>query len=251
MRWTMAVFLLLAGCGAAEPGAPGDVAGPELREVSSPTDAPADVGTDPGSDPGPELPQDAAADILEELPDVAAETNLDLPGGDDGPRACDCPGPSVRVTLNNIPATMNGSEPYVANDLLEHAFHLALPTRGFLWQVVTDCPCGGCGDGLEAGLGEQGGYEEWFTDGQWDVDQDLPAGPAELCARVTDGCGNMSPWACLPTEIVVMTPALHPFQPPDPWLLVWRRDHRTITAGGEGEAPVLSEPGADGTWDVV
>ena len=59
--------------------------------------------------------------------------------------ACDCAPPTVAVTVNGIPATMNGSQSYLGNDLLEHPFTLALPTWGFTWDVAMDCPCG-CAD---------------------------------------------------------------------------------------------------------
>lgn len=204
-----------------------------------------EVFADVLTDFGPEGPP---TELVEDLPS-------DLP-------ACDCAPPTVRVTVNDIPDTMNGSGPYLANDGQEHPYHLALPTWGFAWNVSADCPCG-C-DGLEAQLATDAatpisGLEAHFVadgDGawRWDVTEDLALPPpgAGLCARVTDACGNANEWVCLEAELVEPTPALHPFQPPDPWVLVWRRDHRTIGLAEDGDGyAVWSEAGANGTWDFL
>ncbi len=131
--------------------------------------------------------------------------------------------------------------------------------------VPADIPTCGCDDdALEAQLATDAampisGMEANFTsEGEgtwrWDVQEDtaLPPPGAGLCARVTDACGNPTEWICLQVELVESTPALHPFQPPDPWLLVWRRDHRSIgLTEDEDGFGVWSDAGANGTWDFL
>jgi len=213
-----------------------------------------------GIDCPPDQRDTLDAELLTDLPappDVSPDTPPDLP-------TCNCAPPTVAVTVNEIPATMNGSQAYLGNDLLEHPFQLALPTWGFVWNVTVDCPCGCDDDAMEALLATDEdmpvfGLEEHFAvdgDGgwRWDVSEELslPAQPAGLCARATDACGNSTEWSCLQVKLVEPTPALHPFQPPDPWLLVWRRDHRAIGLVEDGDGVLVwSDDGANGTWDFI
>ena len=259
----MLVFAVLfsAACGGGGDGLSPDTGPGEDSPVG--WDAVPDTWPDTSPDAGPDTPPDLPADLAIDLGDIPGDVAADLPL--DAPPelpSCDCAAPTAAVTVNGIPETMNGSQPYLGNDLQEHAFHLALPTWGFTWEVTADCPCG-CDDAsLDAFLATDEalpveGFEVHFSyDGEgtwsWDVPEDLALPPpsAALCARVTDACGNSAPDICLQVELVEMTPALHPFQPPDPWVFVWRRDTRTIGLADDGDSVVVwSDPEPNGIWD--
>ncbi len=266
------VLQLAAGCaGGASDGAPTDATAQDTIDARADTPPAPEDGCGIDCPPEPWDTIDSLGDSLQDLVDVHTDVGPEVFGPADTPMdlppelpACNCAPPTVRVTVNDIPDTMNGSGPYLANDMVEHPYHLALPTWGFVWDVTADCPCGCDVDALEAQLATDAalpisGLEANFTadeDGawSWDVEEDLALPPpgAGLCARVTDACGGQTEWACLQVELVEPTPALHPFQPPDPWVLVWRRDHRTIGLAEDGEGFVVwSDSGANGTWDFI
>ena len=263
-RWILVLAMLIpaVACGGGGDGQSPDTGPGEDSPVG--WDTSPDTAPDVLPDAGPDTLPDAALDLVADL-DASGDLSADLPP--DAPPelpACDCAAPTAAVTVNGIPETMNGSQPYLGNDLQEHAFHLALPTWGFTWEVTADCPCG-CDEGaLEAFLATDAalpieGFEVHFTydgEGTWSLDvpedQALPPPGAALCARVTDACGNSSTDICLQVELVEMTPALHPFQPPDPWLFVWRRDSRTIGLADDGTGvAVWSDPAPNGAWDFL
>ena len=261
----MLVFAVIfsAACGGGGDGLSPDTGPGEDSRVS--WDASPDTWPDTSPDSGPDTLPDLPADLVEDLSDLLADVAPDLPPElEPELPSCDCAAPIAAVTVNGIPETMNGSQPYLGNDLQEHAFHLALPTWGFTWEVTADCPCGCDEDALEAFLATDEalpieGLEVHFVfDGEgawsWDVPEDLalPTPGAGLCVRVTDACGKPSTDVCLQVDLVEMTPALHPFQPPDPWVFVWRRDSRTIgLADNEDGVTVWSDPEPNGAWDFL
>jgi len=243
-------------------------------EAMAPQDATGEQSTDIGSDDG--RLQDRSPGDLEDLVDLPLDqrdANPDLPPDaadvtqPDTP-SCECEPPTVSLTANGIPEDMNGSMPYLANDGEWRDFRLALPSHGFRWDVRYDCPCGcalhhpvtavssvSAGDVLPGGNLSHLFSEDVQGTLQWLVPEDdaLAVGDeVVLSATVEDRCGQVAEPAELTVIVYPMTPALHPFQPQDPWLIVWKRDHRAIQLAPDGAGLVVqSLPGSNGRWDFL
>ncbi len=206
-----------------------------------------------------------------EVSEGLLDARIDLSAGDDDgvgtvdaqgaeEVACGCSPPTLALTVNGIPADMNGSVPYLSNAGQLEEFHLALPSHGFAVNVEVECPCG-CppgweGSGLwfdvEAGELPAGANlwdaMEWTStkegDGGWSkasgtlwVDETLELPVAEkvaVQAGVRDVCGQDSVPGSLGVETVEMTPFLHPFDLEDPWVLTYHRDYYAITLVQDG-----------------
>ena len=252
--------LLLAACSSGGTGAD-DAASDALKIVDTdiagqdfpdPFDAPEGL-YDAGDRPRGEVDSAGGADAL---PDVLAEdaVHVALP-------SCECDGPVLFVTVNAIPAEMNGSEPFLNNQLVEEDFHLAVPESGFAWDVYVDCPCGCQPEGLavwsDAAAGELAAGEDlsllFTTESEghlrWVVGEEHafePGYPILLGAVVEDVCGNEAAPSELPVEIAELTPELDPFDLVDPWVMAYHRDHQTITwqfdAEGKAFVQANSEP---------
>lgn len=214
--------------------------------------------------------EEGAVALPDSSEDVASESGEDADGEapdagpekDDAP-SCDCLPPSVSVTVNDIPASMNGSGPYMDNEGAFADFRLALPVSGFVWELSIDCPCGCDVDGLEAWVGAKSdeNLASFFqTDGKgdwtWTVEdgQELPEMDGlELQARVTDGCGQASQKASLTVRTVEMTTVLDPFDLEDPWLLTYSRDFYSITWAMDLDGNVVLEAleGGNGIPDFL
>ena len=235
------LVLLVAGCTARQGAYP---ALPELVERVE------DVGPDsagrvfPGG--GADLPDAAVFDVSNDDlgSDEFPEMDLEWPETDGNQEPdlpdCDCPPPTVAVTVNKIPATMNGSQPFTNLSGALEAFHLAVPSFGFVWNVTVDCPCGCADDALSAWAealeasapGPQLGHLFDADKGEFRymLDEEHELDESELTnlhADVTDQCGQAGA-AYLQVQVLQSTPELHPFDLVDPWLMVYKRDHQTI-----------------------
>lgn len=268
----------LVSCAAA-PGAGNEVGDTgDTRDVS-PTDDQMDAAASDEARPTPEdvSPSDEAAATPDAQPEIGdavddQEAGPEPDGGpdpdqndesdqNDAPDAAECAPPTLFVTVDQIPASMKGSVPYVSNTGEALDFHLAVPTHGFSWDVVADCPCGCAATALEAwhdgDAADLAAAFEQVAPGRWRwlVDEPFEPRPAlSLSARVTDVHGQASPTQTLTVQTVEMTPQLDPFDLEDPWLIVYLRDHRAITlgvtAGGPGhgghDAGSQRDPGPHG-----
>jgi len=200
--------------------------------------------------PAPDDAGDRPHDAGDRLPDLL-DSHVDAGGGDwiadvqevELPE-CTCESPVVFLTVNSIPGEMNGSEPFLNNQLQLTDYHLALPESGFSWDVYVDCPCGCAPSGLtiwsDAAAGGLPANEElshlFHTQAEghlrWVVgeDQGFETGyPVLLGAAIEDVCGNQSPPSELAVEIVELTADVDPFDLVDPWVMAYHRDHQTVT----------------------
>lgn len=202
-------------------------------------------------------------------PDTCAQDAGDQHAAD--PSACACDGPTVLVTVNSIPASMNGSQPFTASNGILTGFSLALPASGFSLDVSYTCPCGCDPSGIHvsADVGSRGlppgadlaGFLTWTGtaaegSGSWLVPGDAAfaeTSKASVTATAVDLCGNESASASLSFRVVELTALLHPFDIPDPWLITWHRDHYAIgwEPGDDGKVAVHADPGADGNPDLL
>jgi hypothetical protein len=226
------------------------------------------VATEALDGAGDACKEDAEAVDLPALQDLESEAP-----------SCNCPPPTLLLTVNAIPGDMNGSKPFLNNVGELEPFHLALPTHGFEVNLEVECPCGCDGAWPESQLafnvaaGElaaganlwdliqwSGGSEAngtWSTgSGSLWVGGDLELAVAQevmIHASVRDVCGQGSPVTSLQVETVEMTPMLHPFDIEDPWLLTYHRDHYTITLVQDGpeSAHVEAVQAANGVDDFV
>ena len=270
-----ALFGALVSC-TAPTSASGDVAGESSADL--PTDAPdapdapdtsaSDASVDPGApDPVPDAigrpPEvtEPSADASIEAGVEAAEAHVpDALPDDPGPPVP----PSIVLTVDAIPAGMNGSVPFLSNDLVETPFHLAVPRQGFTLDVTVapgsapvdpstlvvtaDVPVG------EAPAGTDLGPRFTWTDAThatWRVAADFPeAWPVTVTTRVAATDGQAAPEAALSFEVRELTPSLDPFEQPDLWLLDFERDAWSITVTeGPDAFEVTSTPGANGVGD--
>ena len=182
--------------------------------------------------------------------------------------SCACDPPVVFLTINDIPALMNGSEPYLSNSLKMEEFRIAVPTSGFAWNLTVDCPCGCTSAGISviadapAGVLEAGeslfGLFEDLGDGKyhWLVgpEHEFAPGPGlTVSAQIMDLCGNLAGPEALTVLVAESTPELDPFDLEDPWLLVYKRDDYSIHVEVDeaGKGLVVSEPEPNGTYDLL
>lgn len=176
---------------------------------------------------------------------------------------CDCPPPALSLTVNRIPAAMNGSVPFVNNNGQEESFTLTLPTFDFTINVSVESACGILPETIVATampadappipllLDFVGSFPEFSA--RVPLDQALPESPSlALSATVTDICGLTAPVATLDVATRTRSPALHPFDLEDWWLMVYHRDFYTIELmEEEGAALVISEPQSNGVDDFL
>lgn len=155
--------------------------------------------------------------------------------------SCDCQAPTLSVSVNNIPDSMNGSKPFTNTSGDLEPFHLALPTHGFVWNVEINCPCGCPAEFLsiyaDSGSEPTSPAEELahlFTaqgskfSYMVSPEHSLAVSDSTLLwAQTTDQCGQTGE-AQLEVEVHELTAQLHPFDLQDPWLMVYKRDHQTI-----------------------
>ncbi len=168
---------------------------------------------------------------LTDLLDGAAEVDSQI---------CGCPPPTVAMTVNEIPADMNGSTSYLNNEGVEEDFHLLLPTWDFVINLTADCPCG-CPLELAQLAFETNGELVQMVEARDALQQDgnqmfvqlsedmaLPEMESlTLIATLFDQCGEQGETA-LTVATSVRTAMVDPFDLEDPWLLVYHRDHYTI-----------------------
>ena len=176
-----------------------------------------------------------------------------------------CGTPEIILTVNDIPAAMNGSTPYRDNNGELTEFTLAVPTSGSLWQITVDCPCGYREDGLRvwtdpplpSGVNPT---DLFVPDGDgtfsWLVDEDnafYQTAALTFNAAITDKCGQESGIASLIVRTVGTRPLLDPFNLQDPWLFVYNRDHYTITNTrlADGSREVISEAVSNEVPDFI
>jgi hypothetical protein len=217
-------------------------------DVEAARDLVIDTAADGGEDA---LSLDLAdGDALDDLPlgdhsPDETEVLLDLLDGQDGgaeveATMCGCPPPTVALTVNGIPAAMNGSTSYINNEGVEEEFHLLLPTWDFVINLTVDCPCG-CpselaqlayeADGelvqmVEARDALEAKSNEMYV--QLTEEMALPkADELTLRAIVFDQCGELGE-AGLTVATSVRSAMVDPFDLEDPWLLVYHRDNYTI-----------------------
>ncbi|MBM4321239.1 MAG: hypothetical protein FJ125_15160, partial [Deltaproteobacteria bacterium] len=235
---------------------------------------------------------DAAADMARgdlAAPDLAVEADaalaLDCSLAGDAGAAADlgplpCPPPPLPLlTVNRIPATMNGSLPFTNLDHRLEPFLLLLPRAGFTLDLI-GVPGEvqrltmihlGCA-GRDWTLLAQEAADGWSVTAP--ADDPLAPGAAPVlcrallrlpCPAMTLGAdGAPAPEAdaigdgeellelTLPVLIGELTPALDPFERPETWLVVHRRDHWTLQGllAPDGSLQLLAQRVADGRADL-
>lgn len=214
-----------------------DVEGAQEIEASLPADTDAS-GADAEGD-------DADAPGQETIPEVELPPEVEEIAPVEPPR--------LDLRLNALPHTLDGSEPFLDNDLVPKSFHLAVPPAGFtldihveagsapvapesLWLradvVVGDQPAGA----------ELGAHPQWLdgSSARWLIPPEMAFALSSLAtveAGIGDTDGLPSEPAQLSFEVRELPPELDPFVLPDLWLLDFRRDFEAISAG----------PSADGS----
>jgi hypothetical protein len=154
---------------------------------------------------------------------------------------------SLTLTVNAIPAPMNGSVSFTNLQGQLEPFRLTLPRAGFTvdvsWrgsaarpetlQVSADVALGtaSAGSDLAARFQRQGETASWLVP----IETSAPVGALTLSARMSDG--SVVRESKLTVDVVEKTFLLDPFRLEDPWLLVFSQDlytiNRTITASGD------------------
>ena len=218
---------------------------------------------------------DAPADIFE-LEDTALDLEpelLEILEVTEVTPSCECEPPTVSLTVNGIPADMNGSVPFVNNDGVEEEFRLALPTYGFVVDIEFDCPCGCAPDWMYMQFGVPAGdYEaednlivEFGLDSAVYFDPvaiSLTIGP-ELELTESDEtviafgghdiCLNSAAAQQIIVKTVAPEPLLLPFYLEDPWLFLYHRDNYSISLDidADGKAAVVAPAGSNGLDDFL
>jgi len=263
------VLLALAACSAATdvPDAPPPDTLPDAADLTAPEFAAEPVAepVDAAEALDRDLPAEAeATPEPEALESAEPVTDTAEPGPEVVDAAVD-PGPPVppalSLTVGAVPASMNGSVPFLDNDLIPKPFHLAVPRQGFTLDltvapgsaaiepsslvVTADVAVGELPAGAD--LGPAFGWVD-ATHARWRVDLDFPlAWPVTVTARLADLQGTPAPDAVVAFEVRELTPDLDPFESPNVWLLDFRRDLWSIavTESIDGFA-VVSTPAPQG-----
>jgi len=267
-RLALAETLLLAACSDISPSTIADAVGAPEAEVGAEIQVETPAGNDAEVDggPGPDV-----ADLSGGPPDVAS---LDT---------SPAPPPACRVSVDALPAELNGSTPYAQGGGPLQQFRLRVPTRGFSIDVyaldaasrlATDTVV------LHASAGATLKGETWppgtnLTPQLNCAEAPDPVGwPAEAlvvrhcdvpadafaplqglilearCARAT----AIGPPHALTVDVAVLPPALDPFPAPDPWVVVLSRDlfSHTLAAAGDGTYTLTAAylPAGNGKADL-
>ena len=229
LRHCLALVFLLTACGS---DTPADQAEPDPVDTS---DAAGDVTADS---------VDALSDVADQGDGFDRSDGPDELDISDEPDVIEEPeGPPVSlVTVNEIPAVMNGSMPYSDDGGEPTDFTLLLPGHGFtldilldrdsqfidLEQVVLTCDAafGGyeAGDNLAENLVLRPDHLRWLVE---EVEA-VSAESVTCTGSVTNLDGEQSEETTVTFDIGEMTPELHPFDPPDTWLVTFSRDYYDI-----------------------
>jgi hypothetical protein len=171
---------------------------------------------------------------------------------------CNCPPPTVAMTVNGIPAPMNGSTSYINNEGVDEEFHLLLPTWDFVINLTVECPCG-CPLELAQLAYEVDGELVQMVAARDALESDgnemfvrlteemalLVAEELTLRAIVFDQCGEQGK-AGLTVATSTRSAMVDPFDLEDPWLLVYHRDYYTVdlveVADGAFEVSSIEAP---------
>lgn len=266
----LVAFLLSCGSG----GGSTDGAGGTDETVFDAWDIP---GTMDGAETDVDLTDQPVPDE-DVLPDVPVpdpspdpvEPGEDLSTGDLPPEdVAVAPPPRPRITVNGIPDTMNGKEPFVLNQEPGQAFRLRVPTGRFTidlyqrdgepWEgpawieasalvhlVDQDVPAGAnlvplldCDSLADPLLGPD--ESDLHTRCRLPPESLDPAPDLQITGRFIDAGGGPGPDDAMTLEITDLPSHLDPFPQTDTWLVVLSRDLF---------APELVSAG-DGTYDIL
>jgi hypothetical protein len=246
-----------SGDGAGDVGDAADdaVDAADLAEEAGRTDVLADVRADVQADTGP----DALADTG---PDALIDTG---PDADDPPDAA----PLIVLTVNELPATMNGTRPVNDARLGEVPFTLLLPDTGFTLDVLLDrhprhvdldtllVACDVPVGDAEADSNLAARFEPraaGLPRLRWLVPTDMPftTGRVTCEAALADVAGRVSNRSTITFDVTPRSAELDPFDPPDTWLVTFSRDFYDIRIEGSGSTlRVVSDHAPDGEADFL
>ena len=166
--------------------------------------------------------------------------------------------PRLDLRVNDLPHSLDGSEPFLDNDLVLTSFHVAVPPAGFTLDIHVEpgsAPIAleslwlradvAVGD-LPAGA-ELGALPQWIDEetARWLIPPEMAftiTNLASVEAGIADSAGLASEPALVAFEVRDLPPELDPFARPDLWLIDFRRDFEAISAG----------PSSDGTaYEIV
>lgn len=172
---------------------------------------------------------------------------------------------ALELTVNDIPAAMNGSAPFTNLAGQTEPFRLAVPRDGFSIDVrykgstakpdtlvlTADVPLGAgtsrvkAGENLAAKLTPEAGGATLLVR----PELKLPVGTATFTAQMSDG--ETTHEVKLALEVVEKTFLLDPFRLEDPWLLVFSQDNYTISKSQDagGKLVLASEATPNGVAD--
>lgn len=160
----------------------------------------------------------------------------------------------LRLTVNEIPAALNGSEPYPREVGAPVPFRLRVPQRGFTVDVTLladpDDPIDPAAVTLETEPPFGAPTLTFDADGvrgTWQVDAEAPEGAVTFTARARSASGARHVSA-LTVEAVAFGPALDPFERPLTWL--FRRDTDFFTTRRASDGGLESALGPNGLPDL-
>jgi len=183
-----------------------------------------------------------------DAPDSPDSPDADLPLEPEGP-------PEIRLTVNELPAEVDGTQPYFDDGAGPFDFRLTLPTWDFTLDVYVDrdlrfidltalqiaCEGATLSDRFEA----RERHLRWLVE---EIDA-FAEGSVDCTARVSNLDGEQSNQASIAFDTVVRTPELNPFDPVDTWLVTFSRDRYSIELTDELEVESTREP--DGRADFL
>lgn len=207
--------------------------------------------------------------------DAAVDAALDVDVGLDArtDQKADQPRPDVFVpfalalTVDELPAAMNGSQPFTALDDQSQTFRLALPPSGFTidvtWQgsqavasslkITADVDLGqgaqriAAGSNLLSHFAVENGRASWKLPASYAA----PVGPLTLHVALDEGATTRD--ATLAVDIADKTFLRDPFRLEDTWVLIFSQDNYTISTNvdAQGNWLIDTQPQPNGIPDFV
>ncbi len=205
---------------------------------------PEDAAPLPAEDAPAKPPQDA--EVTEDATEEDAEPQDAAPG--------ECPTTDPWITVNQIPASMNGSAPFLNQKGEQEAFTLLLPTGGFTLEVMGDpkhlykLSSMGCGsrDSHAEATEIAEGYQLAIAENAFS------AGKLTCSALLRDPCTSERKKLSLEIQVQERTPEIDPFEEIDRWLIVTSRDAWTLNLGtkADGTPDFTTEEAPNGLPDL-
>jgi hypothetical protein len=190
------------------------------------------------------------ADILDAIPDAPPMPDVLVP-----------PPPALMLTVNELPRSLNGSEPYSWQDAQDVPFRVAASSEHMTLDLMLEAGSGPVDwgqtllecDGVSYGADLLEVRDSDHARIRFTPEAPHPLGNSVGCGATVTGPGG-SASSALTFDVATLAPVLDPFVTPDLWLVILERDifQLAVSAQGDGTYAVESAyvAGGNGVSDL-